>query len=889
MPKAELAAPVLEKSLRVIGFLQPISEAQHNMLTARKAPRACISCRSQLQLLFEHGFTSPLPLRQVVKSRHLPPRPRHLPVQTLHSRHFSTSRPGFEHQSVTAESPEEAGRTIEDVVRHARQTFGETLPNDFLSEEEYLLYERLYGPPVRETRGEDFEIVGVEGPEEGEEGLDGVGKGRNVLLRENADGEFEEVDFDPGFGYRHIEEMSALEEGVELGAEIVESTEGLEELFEQPEEEVVQVKVRSQRELDAILRLQRDMDVAAARPAEEEEDIDEEFEEDEEEQEEENEEDVEDEGEPDAYLSGDSIRTHPYTMVGRFGTSPSTLQLPQKPFVLPITELLSRTNNKHLTEAAERAFGGPGLPYSTATPASKKLLPQKHIGLEAGQHRMSEIEADAYIAALMPGMYTSVMSTLVEVRKRLGSSWIRELFTRNGGEGPRVLDAGAGGAGVIAWREVLIAEWDVLRSEGLVPENTPVREGKSTVLTGPSTLRHRMSRFLENTTFLPRLPDYVHSANPETLLDGAPAEGRKSYDIIIAPHTLYPLKEDYRRKHMVQNLWSLLDPNGGVLILIEKGLPRGFEAIAGARALLLKKHISSPFSTHIQTPVQSDDEQFVEKEEGMIIAPCTNHAQCPMYKIEGLSVGRKDFCHFSQRYERPGFLQRILGAKGRNHEDVKFSYLAVRRSIDLRQSSVTSTSDSILDPTHASNTRIIQGDSATDAAFAGYEDLDAPDASSADNGPPANFSPFSLPRAILPPLKRHGHVTLDLCTPSGTLERWTVPKSFSAQAYRDARKSSHGDLWALGAKTRILREARLGKKGVDGDIENKGKGWRKGKNVKGGKGKKGKKADVFEVEVGEKGMEGVREVRDGRVDRDAKRTRGGRVERRRKDIGLDDF
>jgi ribosomal protein RSM22 (predicted rRNA methylase) len=576
-------------------------------------------------------------------------------------------------------------------------------------------------------------------------------------------------------------------------------------------------------------------------------------------------------------------------MAGRFGTSPRTLQLPKEQFILPITELLSRTNNKHLTEVTERAFGGPGLPYSTATPASKKFLPQKHIGLEAGQHRMSEIEADAYIAALMPGMYTSVMSTLVEVRKRLGSSWIRDLFIRNDGEGPRVLDAGAGGAGVLAWREVLTAEWNVLRSEGLVPENAPVREGKFTVLTGPSTLRHRVSRFLENTTFLPRLPDYLHSANSEALLDGAPAEGRKSYDIIIAPHTLYPLKEDYRRKHMVQNLWSLLDPNGGVLILIEKGLPRGFEAIAGARALLLKKHISSPGSTHFQTPVESDNEQFVEKEEGMIIAPCTNHAQCPMYKTEGLNSGRKDFCHFGQRFERPVFLQKILGAKGRNHEDVKFSYLAVRRGVDLRHTSVTATSDSKLDPNYASNSRIIQGDSATDAAFAGIEDFDTSITDSASAGQTPAFSPFSLPRTILPPLKRRGHVTIDLCTPSGTLERWTVPKSFSAQAYRDARKASHGDLWALGAKTRTLREARLGKKGAQGEVEHKGKGWRKGRDGEGPKGKMGKKADVFEVDVGEKGMEGVREVRDGRIDRDAKRTRGGRVERKRREIGLADF
>jgi len=59
-------------------------------------------------------------------------------------------------------------------------------------------------------------------------------------------------------------------------------------------------------------------------------------------------------------------------------------------------------------------------------------------------------------------------------------------------------------------------------------------------------------------------------------------------------------------------------------------------------------------------------------------------------------------------------------------------------------------------------------------------------------------------------MKRRGHVILDVCTAKGEIERWTVPRSFGHQAYRDARKSRWGDLWALGAKTRIPRNLRLG-------------------------------------------------------------------------------
>ena len=799
------------------------------MLTARKAPRACQSCRLQLLSLFEHGFTQPVGANARVRYSSQSLRARQ-PRHKFPARRFTTS-------PIRAEEPkqeqdlsdvaEASVVSIESIVRQARQTFGETLPKDYLSTEEYVLYERLYGPPLRETRPEDLEYI--PGGEEEVEG-DNV---RNVLLKETEDGEIEEIEFDPALGFSVVEDgMSAAEYEVDetdfdllkteeelivneaLEAALAEQTEPV---VSEDAEDTIQAQGKNQREIAAISRLQQGMDEAMARPAEEEDDIDEEYEEEEYEEEEE-EEDYE-EDEPDAYLSSDTVRTHPHTLTARSGTNPSTLSLPREQMIRPITELLARADMKHLREAAEKAFGGKGLPYSSSTPASKKLLPQKHIGLDASQHRMSEIEADAYIAGVMPGTYASVMSTLVEVRQRLGSEWIRNLVFREGGEGPRVLDAGAGGAGIIAWREVLQAEWDIMRDEGIV-EGVHAPSGRATVLTGSNPLRHRISRLLDNTTFLPRLPDYIHASNQETDLDGSPAQGRKAFDIIIAPHTLFPLKEDFRRKNMVQNLWSLLDPNGGVLILIEKGLPRGFEAIAGARSLLLDSHISSPGDTAFESRLDSAGlERFIEKEEGMIIAPCTNHSKCPMYPIPGLSTGRKDFCHFGQRFIRPNYLQRVLGAKIRNHEDVKYSYIAVRRGVDARKGVMP----------------VMQGEGATLQSFEGYEEHDLPDAEGEISGETSDikFHPLSLPRTILRPLKRRGHVTLDVCTPSGKLERWTVPKSFSTTAYRDARKSKWGDLWALGAKTRTPRSPRLGRLG--GDSKGKIKGIRDGRMGKGGK------------------------------------------------------
>lgn len=459
----------------------------------------------------------------------------------------------------------------------------------------------------------------------------------------------------------------------------------------------------------------------------------------------------------------------------------------------PIKILLSGRPQAHLTDAAHRIYGGIGLPHSTSTPGLAKTMQQKAIPVDSSQGRMSEIDADTFLAVLMPAMYSTIMSVLVETRKRLGTAWAENLVRKAEAGELKILDAGGAGAGVLAVRELLRAEWERMHEEGdNVDSELALAEadgqvggagvgaplGQATVLTGSDALRARSSALLENTTFIPRLPDYAHT---ETAKDAG------KFDLVIAPHTIWPIREDWQRKLHVDNLWSLTSSESGILIMLEKGVARGFEAVAAAREHLLNTRIASPGSEERSPNIQEPEIEWEqpEKETGMIIGPCTNHTACPMYSgpNKGTIKGRKDICHFEQRYVRPSFLQKILGAKDKNFEDVKFSYVAMMRGRDLRD----------LQPTP------FQGASATDRAFSGYGDLQQPSPHS-----------LSLPRAILPPLKRRGHVILDLCTPSGSLERWTVPRSFSKQAFRDARKSSWGDLWALGAKTRVLRQARVG-------------------------------------------------------------------------------
>ncbi|KAH8908055.1 hypothetical protein BR93DRAFT_870953, partial [Coniochaeta sp. PMI_546] len=838
---------------------------------------ACPQCRSQILKFYESGYRHLLPAAPArspgpfATSR---PTISRLSTQQRSARSFSSTRRVLQDvESVPTAGKAEhvvhltaagTAQDIETLVRQARQTFGHTLPEDFLTEEEYVVYERLYGPPVRGTRPEDVGIHLI--PAEN----DAAAENKRVLFRETELGTLEEVDYIP-------EAPAAPEVELKLGAD--------EAVAEPPPLTAAQlhylnITANNEREYNALAKLQRDYDVTRAMPLEEEEDIDE-PEEEEEEEEEEDEDYEDDEGEPGAQFQ---VRTeepfgprlHQHTVAGQFKTDPSTVFLPHADFTEPIAKLLNRTDTTHIRQAAEKVFGGPGLPYSPATPESKKNLPMKPIQMEAGFHRMSEIDADTFIATVLPGLYATAMSTLVEVRKRLGSSWIKDMLSSE--TGPRVLDVGGGGAALAAWQGVLQAEWDVLRERGEVSAREP--PGRKTVVVGSDNLRHRISTFLNNTTFLPRLPDYLHSGEAAgTLLDATPSpQPRKTFDLIIASHALLPLDKPHKRKELIDNLWTMLNPQGGVLIVLEKGHPRGFEAVADVRERMLDEYIIPPGPQPAPTTEAHATTTTTTKEPGMIIAPCTNHTKCPMYHTPGLSPGRKDFCHFSQRFIRPPFLQRVVGASHRSHEDIKFSFLAVRRG--EHPASLISPPDTEKGPS-SSSPPFLQGVEATDLAFAGYEKQ--PTTSTSHPGappPPPSPHPLSLPRNILPPLKRRGHVTLDLCTPAGAIERWTIPKSFSRQAYHDARKARWGDLWALGAKTRVRREVRVGKKEKAGEGAGEAQGKmmkkkKKGSDMFGAKGAKRDKVVELTVEPG-RGVVGAREK--GRVD-PGRRTKGGRTRR----------
>lgn len=735
---------------------------------------------------------------------------------------------------------------LEAIAKAARNEFGDTLPEGLLDEAEYSVYQRLYGSPSRFTSVEEDNPADKEGPE------------RNLLLRQAADGSLEEVDYVlPDELDQIVDDDADFEEEDALGDEqddLVEEDSGDVEDFDWVK---LDDPFFTPQEGDEIaLTFDEYATEKGDRPLTKEEAL----------------EKLMNEWPGDEY-----IRTHAFTRSGRYGTNPSTLPLPRAAFIDPVQKMLAPLANKHLAEAAQKSLGGLGIPLSPNTPRIGMRLEMQPIPLTSFQTKMSDREADVYMSAVMPQTYASLTSILVEVRKRLGASWLQKLLKKEGG--PLIMDAGAGGAGVIAWRELLRAEWEGMHKvdgseptasdDGIIPElmseepkptPPPVPFGRSTVVTGSDPLRQRISKILENTTFIPRIPDYV---DPHELVGPQP---RKKYDIILAPHTLWPIKEEYQRKGVVETLWSLLNPNGGILVIMEKGVPRGFEVVAGARDMLLKRHIASPGSESYETPLDDQKREGVgrwtEKEKGCIIAPCTNHTACPLYKIPGTAKGRKDWCYFSQRYTRPPALMTVLGARARNHDDVEYSYVAVQRGVDQR----TPEGDSLF------GRGFVQGASATAQALDGYgpswsRDTEEHDEGEVPDGEPDNVEtspqledreaphPLSLPRTILTPLKRKGNVLIDVCTPSGTYERWLVNKRNGRQIFRDARKARWGDLWALGARSAGDRRINVGviedrkKEGIRKDrkagrkgLGKRGKGrWADGDGGKMGMGQGGRK------------------------------------------------
>lgn len=282
-----------------------------------------------------------------------------------------------------------------------------------------------------------------------------------------------------------------------------------------------------------------------------------------------------------------------------------------------------------------------------------------------------------------------------------------------------------------------------------------------------------------------------------------------SKTLALSTFTLSELGNVADRRELIQRMWK---SNAEVMVIIERGTRSGYERVMEARQQLLDLG-SSEASSHV-------------------LAPCPHDGACPL-------LNTKDFCHFSQRLQRPAYQRYIKKAK-LGTEDQKYSYIVVRRgqrpssesSKALSQLSKYSpseliklqklearknlevvgeieNSDRILsDSAKSSAAAILQPEAVeisltpvvetasnaqinTDTAL--QEDLT--NHPTYDNRELMLKDSFNWSRVIYQPLKRKGHVIFDTCSQRERIERFTVTKRDGDSSYRDSRKAKWGDLF----------------------------------------------------------------------------------------------
>lgn len=298
-----------------------------------------------------------------------------------------------------------------------------------------------------------------------------------------------------------------------------------------------------------------------------------------------------------------------------------------------------------------------------------------------------------------------------------------------------------------------------------------------------------------------------------------------------------------RVEDTVLKLWSKVAPEGA-LVLIEPGTPRGSDLIRKARALVLEAERKEALKRVHKDKDNNSNEGVSVSVEAHVVAPCQHDRACPM---DGLNT----WCHFSQRVKRTDMHRQMLPrGRGPQYQDERFSYVVIRR-ISRAQAAVQTTEHAVRmaaegfasgenrfekeeeevgleeekyclndedGDTNYDKRKTMIGmhgfDKEGDLLEGGREDdeyeedekedgeeEEEEDASDTLADALAVASSHEWGRMVRKPLKKSGHVIIDLCSAEGELTRHIVARSNACQngvgksGYRAARKSKWGDLW----------------------------------------------------------------------------------------------
>ncbi|KAJ2658898.1 37S ribosomal protein S22 [Coemansia sp. RSA 1200] len=369
-------------------------------------------------------------------------------------------------------------------------------------------------------------------------------------------------------------------------------------------------------------------------------------------------------------------------------------------------------------------------------PAPQSLV-RPSIRLKPHVLEFGRYETDAYVATVVPATYGPIFNVLLELADRLP-----------GFSPASVLDFGCGPAPVL-WAAQEI--WGpVGRYLGVDVSEEMLQCAESLVAGVP---RHRRAQNIEFARYLAPFPTATTSTSTDS--SGNPdAGGTSRFDLVVAAFTLSDLPSDAMRKSTVETLWRR---TRDTLVLIDRGSPNSARMVGEARTQLLEleRAAAAAAGGSSKAAPPSSGEPTVDIHT---FAPFANDLPDPTDRTTA-------WIHFSQRIQRP--MCTMLTKKSKtNVEDLRYTYVVMRRG------------------------------------------QRPPPAAQAENEPPAGPRGSRTPvpraqlaraahhwaRAVLPPIKRKGHVIVDVATREGALQRWTFTRSHDRTAYRDARKARWGDL-----------------------------------------------------------------------------------------------
>ncbi|KWU47519.1 Rsm22-domain-containing protein [Rhodotorula sp. JG-1b] len=411
----------------------------------------------------------------------------------------------------------------------------------------------------------------------------------------------------------------------------------------------------------------------------------------------------------------------------------------------------------------------------------------------------------AYLAGIMPAVYTATLSVLEILQQRL------ELLAKQEGGGlwqpDRLVDYGSGtGSAAWAFERVFGVESESgARKEYVGFEMSRPMLELSSGLFGAIPLRHTADSSTSGQLSPNRLDARAHHIQvpvaPTTLakMQLAPNSYADKRTIALAAFSLGDLGRS-SRKELVQAMWN---SGAEYMVLIDRGTPRGSRMVIEARDQLLaygRREVHRARGVDVEDQVDFElhaagleivpegvenvgEAKPVDPSLGShVIAPCPHDSPCPM------SGSVRGFCHFSRRLQIPDFLQKTKGTK-RGEDDAKYSYVIVRRGQRLQpqepeRPSAFAEMLASLDASRASSpwTSGDKDESSVAVSAVG---------SAADHVDPVAELAWS--RIVAPPSKGSGHVTLDMCASSGEIERHVISKRLGRQPYYDARKSAWGD------------------------------------------------------------------------------------------------